>query len=97
MPQQPISRYLEDHKLPIAISGRSSAPYRDIRELNIPPTEISGILIAFFPRSLECLNSPFRDIWKIISSLLRYPEDLELPTEIFGISTSRLLRYLEYR
>ena len=63
----------------IAISGRSLAPYKDIRNLNIPPTKISGILIAFFSwRSLKCQNSPFQEIRKIISTLLIYPEDHQL-------------------
>ena len=110
MPQQPISRYPEDYQLPSELSGRSSAPYRDIRNLNIPPTEKSGILIACFPRSLECLklNSPFRDICKIISSLLwhpedqisslmSYPEDQQHPILISRRSVARLTRYPEYQ
>ena len=46
-------------------------------------------LNSVLPRSLECLNSPFRDIWRIISSLLWYLEDHQLPCPCRTIRTDQ--------
>ena len=43
-----LLRYPENNQLLTEISGRSSATCWDIWNINIPPTEISGIIIAFF-------------------------------------------------
>ena len=81
MSQLPLSRYPGDHQLHTEISGRSRAPciYRDLQNFNSLPTKISGRSAApYWDRSLEGLNCPFRDIRKIISSILRYLEDQRL-------------------
>ena len=63
--------------------------YLSMRDVDSPDSS------AGISRFREWLNDPFRDIWKIISYLLRYPEDHQLPTEISAISTSRLPRSLD--
>ena len=55
----------------VELSGISSATFWDIRNINIPPTGITNSATVL-PKCIECLNSPFRGIWKIISYLLRY-------------------------
>ena len=73
MPQQPMSRYPEDHQLPTekSLSGRLSAPKRDKEDPQLPAENRISDRSTVPYRDIRNLNIPPTDIFVILISFFQ--------------------------